>query len=1277
MGNEKNHLYTLDDERRDRKNVNKKKEQQQYSRFSTSLATSVNNTSLQAANPALQIETRVQIGDPYDDTKGSVGASSQIISFNVYGSNYTFYEVTGDVDFGFDNLPTGRHIEFTVDILVNQVAGVTITFPQVTNPPTLAGNDGDRYILQFIGVLRSDLTGVAPPVATYTFLTGSTAGGVTYPIIWPSQTLAPAPAAVVNLDFSLNTGNAKIVQFPAGNITLGLILPPVGAFAEEMHVMFIQDGVGGRTFIAVPAAIKNGGLMNGLLDPLANAKTMFKFVTHDNGVSYHAELIDLAVGAGGTVPNGTAQYQHLEWNGAAWIAQQFLEFGANSAFAGELRFPNNVIGVSWSNQAHTGDLQLKVDNIFDYLDITNSSNGTVGIILRAQDGVDPDQIMTITQSPTTAGVGVITTDVELALDIGAFPKIRLMGADDIKFYENADNFQLFRASPSVINLGDLNALVYTTFGAGFGNTGKSISRFATGLHYDLEDSTHTHLFRVSGAIPADALHISATEVQIYSPLDFVPETDGTLNIGVAANSFNDINADRIIFRHNDGILSTSPSIGRSSNALRLNSPIGNAIELDIDGTNEYLFDSLGFSLKNLNSIFFLDGALNQDIQISYLDPTLIIKNNTATGGLIINQEATVPEIVLRGNNSADGLLAHKVSFRGESDTNIEREYANIKSTQIDTVNGNEQGGFRIGLIEDGVEDVGYLSANAQFQEVQIFKTLNMTSDDIIGMGGGTINLLTPDATPNGAADFVMTFDASANALRKVLLNNLPGGGGGVSFPIEPLVTDNGSAWTNPQTLDLSVGDGHVFKWTVDQDLTFAATVLNIPPSLTQRTFELQFVHDGVGGTFTVTLPNNFITDQGTAFTSFTISNGNTVILTARVNDGTNFLVIRRNVTAVSGGAFLLLAGGTMTGNILMSGANLDLNGLNDILLSADGLTKMSSPSNDIILFELGAFSNVVFGTASVDIEDKLIIFGEISTPGSALADTGRLYVKEVGGTHSELFYKDELGTETNIISTVGVSPPFDDNQDIIQDNLDNTKVWRMTLDPITTGSTKTFSFVGGGNATYTFQSASGLIAALDLAQSWSQIQTHNANIDMNNNSIIDQGNALPNGTGVSELGGLSNYWDDVFTESLTLRAIDPTTASTLNYITADSGGLIINTPEDKEITFRENGADKIRILFDGSGTDRAYIRAPSALEIGWMPSNTSLTVGENGTTAIPFEAGFESSAAQADTDFGNATGCCGFYMRSGADAVLFCVKAPDGDWRCQLINAATGGVKLT
>ncbi len=70
--------------------------------------------------------------------------------------------------------------------------------------------------------------------------------------------------------------------------------------------------------------------------------------------------------------------------------------------------------------------------------------------------------------------------------------------------------------------------------------------------------------------------------------------------------------------------------------------------------------------------------------------------------------------------------------------------------------------------------------NLQFKNINGGEAITVTDDvanneiDI----SANVDGLTADATPDGAADFVMTYDTSAGAHKKVLLNNLPGGGGG-------------------------------------------------------------------------------------------------------------------------------------------------------------------------------------------------------------------------------------------------------------------------------------------------------------------------------------------------------------------------------------------------------------------------------------------------------------------------------------------------------------------
>lgn len=240
MVDEKNHLFSELDATRDRKTINKKKEQQQFSRFSIALATSVTNANIQAVSPALQPNSQVQIGDPYDDTKGSV-STDQVIDFSTYGSQYTFYEVTADVAFTFEGLPTGRNYQFVVDILVDNAAGVNITFPTVINPPTIAGNDGDRIILKFVCVLRSDPEGINPPVETCTFLSGTEGGGgTTCPVICDEVNLGDVSGGVV-IDWSLAPFfRMKLV----GDISVVMNNLPASPGWHEITVEFLQDGVG-------------------------------------------------------------------------------------------------------------------------------------------------------------------------------------------------------------------------------------------------------------------------------------------------------------------------------------------------------------------------------------------------------------------------------------------------------------------------------------------------------------------------------------------------------------------------------------------------------------------------------------------------------------------------------------------------------------------------------------------------------------------------------------------------------------------------------------------------------------------------------------------------------------------------------------------------------------------------------------------------------------------------------------------------------------------------
>lgn len=80
--------------------------------------------------------------------------------------------------------------------------------------------------------------------------------------------------------------------------------------------------------------------------------------------------------------------------------------------------------------------------------------------------------------------------------------------------------------------------------------------------------------------------------------------------------------------------------------------------------------------------------------------------------------------------------------------------------------------------------------------------------------------LTADASPDGAADYVMTYDASATAHKKVLLNDLPGGGGGGGGHT---IQDDGTPLTARANLNFIPGPSGV---TVTDDSGGDATVVD-------------------------------------------------------------------------------------------------------------------------------------------------------------------------------------------------------------------------------------------------------------------------------------------------------------------------------------------------------------------------------------------------------------------------------------------------------------------
>ena len=331
--------------------------------------------------------------------------------------------------------------------------------------------------------------------------------GVSYPILYPKQDFTVGNITQT-IDLSIETGNAKQITL-TGDIGLAIVGDPANTVGEDVYVLFIQDMTGGWELTEVDSRIKNGGLMDDLLDKAENARTLFRLSTLDGGDTYFASLVDLSTAAGGLLST--------------------LAIDTDKDWAG--RFITNLAGISLFANGVANSV-----NFADHISFISDLNASRGQVGRSEffSGSYPQ------------GLGNNITDNDnWTVSVDTNPVIQLDATVTNSFFVNSAK---------------------TPFGTRF--------------------------------------EVNSTEVKIFSPLDFIPSVDGTQNLGVSTFSWNDVNADRLILRHNDGILTDFPSIGRSSNALRLNSPTGNNITLEVAGAENFIVDNLGAQLPSLKRLQF-------------------------------------------------------------------------------------------------------------------------------------------------------------------------------------------------------------------------------------------------------------------------------------------------------------------------------------------------------------------------------------------------------------------------------------------------------------------------------------------------------------------------------------------------------------------------------------------------------------------------------------------------------------------------------------------------
>jgi len=948
----------------------------------------------------------------------------------------------------------------------------------------------------------------------------------------------------------VNAGVGKVVDIFNGGDFPGQILKLQGDDTDTVTINNANDpgnttgnvilpGVGASMTLAVEQ------LTEFVFDPLKNI----------NGHTGAWRLASEATAGGGTLPSGTAVNDHLEWNGVSWDASQNLEFNATGPFAdsGFLRFPNDNIMLSARNQLNDGNLELKIDSS-DNFDFTESNNAPVILQLRAQHASAPDQLGTIEQQSNVTGEMVLRTPDGFSINIGGAPTATFaaLAATGIEFFDFLDM--------SGNQVQDLTALVYT----GFTGDGKSISRFATGIDYDIENSAHEHLFRVNGNPPAD----------VFSIKDGFVELSGT----------NLASSGKIRFA-NTAIMLSSRTFANDGN-----------VEFKVDNSDFFDFTDSSNGAVSL-SLRAQDAVVADKIGS-------LTQFGTATGHLQL-ATGTKFDFVIGGDT--------QISIAPLADTGIELfDFLDMSGNQIQdltalvydgfTGNGKSISRFATGInydIENAAHDhVFRVNGNPPNTQVTISDGSMILGTDLFiefdeRVGDPTVGankgvLYAKDVGGNTQLFFDNNTEAPVNLTTvssgaNTALSNLAAVAVNVAMDI------NGNNLLNCailQSADAQVADNGTLRLGNAQSIQWrnAANTGN-------ATFNYDSFDDFVF---------NFNALTGTA--NYLINAIDDVVVRLRsendtIGEGAGFFIFEGDnasaitheyarITAIIRDPTAALEDGSFSFNVHQAGANITY-------LSLRGDNQ-----------EIDMFKALAMNTNPV-IEIDFIALTEKASDPPVIANEGVLYTKDVSG-NTQLFYDNNTEAPVNL-STGGGSIPHLDGEgatDIIRNTATATKTLRFDLGDKASGDT-TFHILGSTGAVVNFPNVSTAnVAVTNFNNSFSATQNFGGagnGLTCTTAAFFNDDVTLGNATGdliattgrfATDLDPSTNGTRDFGFDTLRWRILYLQEFTDIEEGFA-SGVAPVGTTDDAKIFCRPNGTDtELRVKFQTGDSVLLAIEPP-------------------------------------------------------------------------------------
>ena len=316
---------------------------------------------------------------------------------------------------------------------------------------------------------------------------------------------------------------------------------------------------------------------------------------------------------------------------------------------------------------------------------------------------------------------------------------------------------------------------------------------------------------------------SLDELEIDIPFQPTLAKHGLVNLGQPTQSWDQVNADMIAFRHNDGIITTVPSIGRSSENLRINAPNLKNIQMEIDGNDVAVFDNLGLEIPNLRRIQLTTTGNPGTIlkttgnPIQYVSPEGSLFESGA--GTLTPQIATI-----RGDIATIGQVPAQIVFQGDNDAAVPTDYGSIRVRILNNLAAGINSSMEFYAFDGNVNKL-QLELNGNLSKILVHDRLELQSGHVLSIDDQYLEIKNPRASPGQSGttrNFFLDINNSdhASIVTPSGIIDLEAGGSSSNFGLSEVIQT--STTPPPGTVeDIYITNTH----TVGAKLTIGAALL--------------------------------------------------------------------------------------------------------------------------------------------------------------------------------------------------------------------------------------------------------------------------------------------------------------------------------------------------------------------------------------------------------------------------------------------------------------------